>query len=206
MCTDADVFPVNDSDWQMFRYYDSESCRRMPNQMYGNMIMISSAYLTWDIIKHLSMDKWSQSYRENFYHHLVSFVGINGTLICGFGAPSIAALLLLTEISSVFLSTRNLVDRKYHSEWWLQLIILTFFVTYTMFRIVMAPFSLKNSYEEVTTYWDRRNGFENAAVVTSCGLNIVLTGMNIYWYYFIVRLVFKPFFTVTEEEKNYQKN
>ena len=118
VCTDDDILPVHNSDWKLFRYYDSEACRRMPNQMYGNMIMISTAYFTWDIIKHLSMDTWTQGYRENFYHHCVSFVGINGSLICGFGAPSIASLLLLTEISSVFLSARNLIERKYHSECW----------------------------------------------------------------------------------------
>ena len=113
VCTDSDVFPVNDSDWQFFRYINSDTCRRMPNQMYGNMIMISTAYLTWDIIKHLFlMETWTRAYRENFYHHLVSFVGINGTLLCGYGAPSIASLLLLTEISSIFLSIRNMVPRK----------------------------------------------------------------------------------------------
>ena len=70
-------------------------------------------------------------------------------------------------------------------------------MTYTIFRILLAPFSLKNSYEEVMMYWDRRNGFENTAVLSSFGLNIVLTAMNVYWYYFIIRLVFKPFFNVT---------
>ena len=205
VCTDADVLPVNDSDWKFFRYIDSETCYRMPNQMYGNMIMISTAYLTWDIIKHLVfMETWTRAYRENFYHHIVSFLGINGALICGFGGPSIAALLLLTEISSIFLSARNLIERKYHSECWFQPLILCFFVSFTVFRILLAPFSLKNTYDDTIMNWERRNGFLNVIMLITFGMGIVLTAMNIYWYYFIIRMVFKPFLKVemTKEEKN----
>lgn len=159
VCTEADVLTINDSDWKFFRYIDSETCRRMPNQKYGNMIMISTAYLTWDIIKHLLMDSWTRAYLENFCHHCVSFLGINGGLIVGFGGPSIAALLLMTEISSIFLSTRNLIERKYHSECWFQPLIVCFFVSFTVFRILLAPFSLKNTYDDTTMNWERRNDF-----------------------------------------------
>lgn len=47
--------------------------------------------------------------KETFVHHMIAAIGINGTLIGGFGAPAIAANLLLTEISSIFLSVKWLL-------------------------------------------------------------------------------------------------
>ena len=162
----------------------------MPNQMYGNVIMISIAYLVWDIIKMLIfMDVWPKAHRENFYHHWIAFFGIGGTMICGFGAPSIAANLLLTEISSVFLSIRNLTPRKYHGEPWFILVLLGFLITFTLSRIVMAPFSLRNTYYETVIFWERRNGIETFAMLMCFGMNIALTAMNLYWYVFILKMV-----------------
>lgn len=47
---DGEVLQVSDSDWKYFRWYDSEICRRTPNQMYVNMIMLSNGYLIWDTL------------------------------------------------------------------------------------------------------------------------------------------------------------
>ena len=203
VCTDSDFQSINDSEWRYFRYYDSETCRRMPNQMYGNAIMISTSYLLWDIIKMLVYnEEWPKPIRENFYHHLIATTGINGTLICAHGAPGIAANLLLTEISSIFLSIRNLTPREYHSETWFLPILLGFFVTFTIVRIAMAPFSLRNTYTETMFFWEERNGIETFFMLLCFGMNIFLTVLNCYWYILILKMLKRTFIGGGEKDKS----
>ena len=56
-------------------------------------------------------------------------------------------------------------------------------------------------------FWDRRNTVENAAMSTSFAMNIVLSILNIYWYYFIIRLVMSSFgFEMSKEEKKFHQS
>lgn len=153
-CSDSDLQAVSDTEWHRFRYYDSETCRRMPNQMYGNVIMISDAYLLWDLLRLVLFEKtWTRLNWEHFYHHVISIVGISGTMVCGHGAPSIAANLLLTEVPSIFLALKNLLPPHYHKKSWFPLILAGVVISFTYFRVWMAPFSLRNTYNETAFFW-----------------------------------------------------
>ena len=123
-------------------------------------------------------------------HHCISLIGINGTIISGYGAPGIAANLLLTEISSCFLSIKSLTPKFEHDKPWFHANLITFFVTFTMFRIVLMPFMLLNAATELTHYFEQRTVFENFCCLCCIAMMTALAAVNIYWYRLIVKKLY----------------
>ena len=56
-CSEQDYFPVSDTEVEYFRYFYSNECRRMPNEMYGLAISFSIGYILWDSYRMLVHDK-----------------------------------------------------------------------------------------------------------------------------------------------------
>lgn len=189
-CSDSDYYPASDTDSSYFRWYSSYECRRMPNEMYGLTIMFSVGYIIWDSFRMLFYDTdWKLLDRQMMGHHVVAGLGIALPLISGFGAPAIANNLLLTETSSFFLEVRYMLPVTWRSPRCAGIIAdALFFLSFTVTRIILMPFTIYICYEETISTWPI-NGYWQVFTIFPSLLCVGLYFLNLYWYIKILRVL-----------------
>ena len=122
-------------------------------------------------------------------HHIFAGLGVTLPLISGFGAPAIATNLLMTENSSVFLEIRGMLPKAWRAPSWPgQFIDVAFFLTFTVFRILLMPLLIYFCYEEMVTVWPIIGAWAVFTLFPSL-LAVCLYGLHLFWYVKILRVL-----------------
>lgn len=80
--------------------------------------------------------------KQMYWHH---FFGINSIILAyfgGYGLIGLTPLMLLVEVSTVFLNYRALYDKSEFGQAVPQTLQLLFFLMFTIFRMILMPFGI----------------------------------------------------------------
>lgn len=80
-------------------------------------------------------------------------------------------------------------------------ITVFFFLTFTMTRIIFAPFLLYNLGKIVSFTWSSFNWFDNSLTVFLFTEYLLIWFLNLYWYYLILRTILKIFGCIPDRKK-----
>ncbi|KAK2971483.1 hypothetical protein RJ640_020889 [Escallonia rubra] len=143
-----------------------------PLQMQA--LAVSLAYLIYDLVsclfdKHVKLD--------NSIHHLVSIVGIGAGLSYKMCGSEMVAALWITEISSPFLHSRELLKEYGYRDTDLNLAAdISFAVIFTMARMIGGPYL---TYVTLSA--------NNPYLIKAMALGLQL--VSAFWFYRIARMV-----------------
>ena len=105
--------------------------------------MVTTGYLTYDyfIQKYFVKDD-SPLGKQMIWHHIVGVNMIVMANIGGYNLPGICNLMLIVEMSTIFINFRSLYDKKDFVKLIPQVLQILFFVSFTVLRMVGIPFAL----------------------------------------------------------------
>jgi len=76
----------------------------------------------------------------SYLHHFLAITGFSASFFVGYGLPGISACSLLCEISGMFLNYKDMFTKETRNTPLAQINQITFFITYTLFRVILFPF------------------------------------------------------------------
>ena len=163
--------------------------------------MFSVGHIVWDVTRMFFYDTdWAPIDKQMVFHHFISGFGITGPLLSGYGAPGIATMLLLTENSSVFLVTRNLIPKSRKESCAFKFNTIFFFLVFSFFRIMLMPPIIIVCIQEMIAITPII-GWRILFTALPSILAVALYGLNWFWYFKILRVVFAGA-KVTEDKSN----
>ena len=119
--------------------------------------MFSFGYLTFDLVMQLFFyQDFSPLGIQNIVHHFVSYVCYFAAMRGGRTMPLLTHLAMICEVSQVFLNIRNTIGKE--STGLFPLINnLVFFITYTLFRVVLFPWLIVCHFKSAKLYdlWNK---------------------------------------------------
>ena len=75
-------------------------------------------------------------------HHFAGFIGTFFAVHTGYASVGLSHIMQLTEISTIFLNFRSMFPKHQLSTFWPSLLQVLFFITYTVFRILLFPVAM----------------------------------------------------------------
>jgi len=120
-------------------------------------------------------------------HHFVSIITCLSAFIAGYSYMGIGCMAVCSEVTSIFLSLRIIIDKKDLGKWWTIVWWLCSFITYTIFRAVNFPFCLYLLYKSVQLVWHSQTSaqkFFSAIVIFN---SILITIMSYYWWWLLIK-------------------
>ena len=123
-----------------FIWFFDDECFLKADQRFVYCSLITAAYLSndfWVVICEIgAQDKLTQ---QLLVHHVVAIVGIIGSVFAGYSYPGMTCLMLLVEISNIFLDLKLLMSKDDYDQLPAKICFLCFLVTYIIFRIILMP-------------------------------------------------------------------
>ena len=120
-------------------------------------------------------------------HHIVATVSTALGLYAGYGLNGVCNLLYLMEFSTPALNYRTLYEKKDFGNCMPQMLQLIFFIKFTIFRIVLLPYSYYRLYEmypEVIHAMPQERQYAFWGAYFLFGIVFI---MNYYWYFLMLR-------------------
>ena len=121
-----------------------------------------------------------------YWHH---FFGINSIVLAyfgGYGLVGITPLMLLVEVSTVFLNYRALYDKSEFGQAIPQTLMILFFLMFTVFRMILMPFGIYHCLKSAIMT-DAYNPLYRRAIGWFAIFQFtMLYLLNVYWYYLMI--------------------
>lgn len=171
-----------------FIWFFDDVCFLKPEKFFVCFAMVSTAYLVHDYLVQIIVVKANDAMAKQMHlHHIMGVVGILCGCVGGYGIPGIACMTQLTELSTVLLNYRSMFRKEELGGPIPVFLQITFFLVYTVVRVFLMPFGLYVIFSNMSQTWDYLTAIRRICVVTSVVLYFVLTILNYYWYYLMVR-------------------
>jgi hypothetical protein len=154
-------------DTDRWSYFNNDQCLIAVDSRMVYFSFFSAGYFTYDFIIYYIVSKGMKGRNIMIVHHTFAIGSIFLGLIGGYHLIGGIMLSLLMEFSSIFLNLRNFIKKEEYGKF-IPLLILTFFVLgYTIFRVILLPYTfwivLKGSF----IVWDQLNAFRQFCFVFS---------------------------------------
>jgi hypothetical protein len=105
--------------------------------------IFTAAYLTYDyVIQKYYVKGEDEVSKQMLWHHWFGILAILLGNVGGYGQTGIICLLLLVEVSTVFLNYRSMYTKDEIGQPIPQLLQLLFFIFYTIFRMMLMPYGI----------------------------------------------------------------
>ena len=173
-------------------FYADPLTLRTYRPFYSHSLMFSLAYFFNEIWLMLFVFKWEGAYTmQSVAHHCVTiFAGFMVQMV-GRALPMTSQCSFLCEFSMFFLGIRTIMGKN--ATGGLAMVNqFLFFLSYTVFRIVMWPFLMVTMYKSRFTYdFSKESTFHQVAYYGVFSLTIALYGLNWFWYQIILTNVGK---------------
>ena len=96
-------------------------------------------------------------------------------------------MIMLIEISTVFLNIRDIFPKEDRNCFWAQVNQYTFFVSFTIMRMIILPYIIQRTYCDIVQFWNYRDVFARSTSCFSFVMLMVIYGLNLYWYTLIIK-------------------
>ena len=127
----------------VFGWFTDETCFFSVDRTFVKLLMIANGYFTADLlICHYLVRDPSPLSKLTKIHHVGCITGYFAVCFVGYATPGIGTLLLLCEISTIFMNYRMMIPKENMANTWPMLNQLAFFTCYTIFRIINFPYGL----------------------------------------------------------------
>lgn len=105
--------------------------------------IFTAAYLSYDfIIQKFYVKGQDEVSKQMLWHHIFGVGSILLGNIGGYGQCGLSALLLLVEVSTVFLNYRSMYNKDEIGQSVPQALQILFFIFYTIFRMMLMPYGI----------------------------------------------------------------
>jgi hypothetical protein len=91
-------------------WFKDEACMMTPFDNFRRSIMITCGYLIYDFIVIIFICDQSEKIHQQVFHHVLAVSGCMIGMHAGYGQASIGSILLLMEISTIFLNYRFMLS------------------------------------------------------------------------------------------------
>ena len=121
------------------------------------------------------------------WHH---FFGISSILlgnVGGYGQCGLIALLLLVEVSTVFLNYRSMYAKDEVGQPIPQLLQMLFFIFYTVFRMLLMPYGIFLIHKNEGLVFHHLTTTRKWCAYIAIFQYVMLYLMNVYWYLLILK-------------------
>lgn len=171
-----------------FIWFFDEVCFLKPEKFFVMFAMVSTAYLVHDYLIQILIVKGNDAMAKQMHiHHMMGIVGILLGCVGGYAIPGIACMTQITELSTILINYRSMFRKEELGGLIPTFLQVTFFLVYTVVRVFLMPYGLYvinlNMYET----WPYLNAIRRICVTSSAFLYLVLTMLNYYWYYLMIR-------------------
>ena len=158
-CDDNSDYPVT-HDEPYYRWIYSDQCFMQPYEGFGILLTITLGYLVMDLTALVFYyEEWTSVRKQTIAHHALAITGFLLAFVGGFGLPGIAQSSLITEISSMFLNYRHYFNNQKEMKVAGMINQIIFFITFTVTRMLWAPYLLYLGYLDVFAAWNLRTSF-----------------------------------------------
>jgi hypothetical protein len=135
-------------------WFTDDLCFMTVDRSFVKLLMIVCGYFTADaLILHYLVKDVSALTKLTKIHHFTATTGIMACFVGGYALPGIGNLLLLCEVSTVFINYRMLIPKENMGNFWPMINQLTFAFTYTVFRIILMPYVMFITIQDVACVW-----------------------------------------------------
>lgn len=121
------------------------------------------------------------------WHHFFGVSSIVLGNIGGFALCGIIALLLLVEVSTVFLNYRSMYNKNEFGQAVPQLLQMLFFIFFTVFRMMLMPYGIYLLWRNYQMVFAHLNTIRTVIAFIAILQFICLYLMNVYWYFLILK-------------------
>jgi hypothetical protein len=169
---------------------DENFMKNRKEYVYG--IMFTSGYILYDgIVQYFYCGDAQDLLTLVMWHHVIVFLGMMCSVVAGYGFVSGGFIGLTVEISTVFLNYRCLYQKTEMGKPIFKFISISFFLTYTIFRIILGPlytyFFIKSAY----LTWGQVTLFQNVCMVIAVICTLLFYVLQVHWYRLIMIGLFK---------------
>ena len=120
-------------------------------------------------------------------HHFFIFIAFFCSMVGGYAYPGLCCLFLIAELSSIFLNYVDMFFQEDQNSCLSLVNKITFFITYTITRIISWPFLQYLLFWNLTFTWTLVSWVRNMCALIGLALGICVLILNLYWYYKIVK-------------------
>ena len=182
----------NCQDPYAFQWFFDDKCFITVDYRFAFASIFTAGFLSYDfrIQRKMSIDEVEADHLLLF-HHIFGVIAIINAIIGGYGNAGISCLALLVEVSSLFLNYRILIDKSDYDKTPAITIFLLFFMTFTIFRMIMLPYGLYLCYKTFYLTFNFVSILRKITYVIAILQFIFLICINYYWYYRILRILKK---------------
>lgn len=113
--------------------------------------------------------------------------GYTLSLFAGYGYPGISNASLVCEYSSVFLNFKDMFTRETRNSTIGQINQLMFFLSFTLFRVVLFPFLVYRCFAVTMLGFNHVGGFRKFCMIFCVIQSSCVLLLNLYWYKLILK-------------------
>lgn len=183
---------LTDTNWSTFRFFSSAICAAVPDTTAGQVIAFSLGYFTFDLFTILFLyEDRTATQTQYLFHHAIALAGLGGGYVSGYGQLNLGSLIMLIEISTVFLNLRDIFPKEDRNCFWAQVNQYTFFVSFTIMRMIILPYTIQRNYCDIVQFWKYRTSLARVASCFSFVMQTSIYVLNLYWYTLIIKGLIK---------------
>lgn len=175
-----------------FIWFFNDECFLKPDQRFVYCSLITAAYLSndfWVVVSEIGVqDKLS---KQLLVHHVVATVGIIGSVFAGYSYPGMTCLMLLVEISNIFLDLKLLMLKDEYNQLPAKICFLCFLITYVMFRIILMPIINLMVLKTLNLVFTGLQPFRQMCMLFSALQSLILTCLMYYWFFRVIKTTAK---------------
>lgn len=133
--------PACEGSQGIWTWFKDETCMMTMDKRHVYTAAFTGGYLIYDGIIIVCYVGASDALAwQTFFHHVIGTSGLFVGVMAGYGAPGIANLSVLSEVSTIFLNYRSMFTAEESKQLLPQINQLMFFLTYTVFRMCLFPY------------------------------------------------------------------
>jgi len=117
------------------------------------------------------------------WHHVFGVMAILLCMVGGYATVGIISLSMLVEVSSLILNFRILIAKEDYGKPMAQALMLLFFITYTVFRVINLPLALYLCLKLGWFTMYKVGWIRKICYVIAFLQFFVLVCLNYYWYF-----------------------
>jgi len=182
----------SDKHWGWF---NDETCFLEMNKGFIFSLLFNMGYTAFDFwLCVFRIKERTPLVKQTIGHHIVLIMGFSFTFLGGYFVPSLGVLSLYCEISSLFLSYRDLMkDFKDTAckQTLDQLNTIAFFISFTIFRTILFPYILITSVKFTWLMSPILPVHQLIGMILSSILFLLITCLNLFWYKIILKKVYR---------------
>ena len=138
---------------------------------------------------------------QTLIHHIIGTSGMLIGVLAGYGTAGIANLTVLSEMSTIFLNYRSMYTKEQLSDLVPQINQITFFVLYTVFRMILYPYGIYVLVKMQYYSWDYNTQMRRQFLFITIFEYVAMFALNIYWYKLILVGLLKMFGVIESKSK-----